>query len=194
MSRGGARWGAGRPAYRGKVEHCLRLDVRRWQREGILKAGAYGSWQWRDAETGKQTSSIGYVGGSDHVQLRYTSDGKDVNQQIRIESTPCRYGGMRPWFICPIRGERVAIVYFRAGRFACRHCQRLAYTSQSEDEIGRNWRRQGKLEARLGKYWSRPKGMHRTTHDRLKARIFDYEWQREALIEAFLQRSGFSFA
>jgi hypothetical protein len=164
----------------------LRLDVRRWQREGILESGAIGLWQWRNTETGEKTSSIGYVGGGDHVQLRYTSNGKATNQRVLIESTACNYGGTRPWFICPIRGERVAMLYFRAGRFACRLCQRLAYTSQSEDEVGRNWRRQGKLEARLGEHWSRPKGMHRATHDQLKAQIFDYEWRRDELIAHFL--------
>lgn len=81
-------------------------------------------------------------------------------------------------------GERVAVLYLRAGRFACRHGQRLAYAIQSDDAIGRSWRRQQKVKAMLRANWKRPKGMHRTTHERLMSIIWDCEeWRDLALTE-----------
>jgi hypothetical protein len=69
--------------------------------------------------------------------------------------------------------------------FACRHCSKLAYTSQSEDVTSRLWRKQRKIERRLAggagdwNGWRKPKGMHQTTFDRLRASIADIEREKD---------------
>jgi len=186
MGRGGSRYGAGRPASHIKAEHCRQIDVRRWHREGILQAGRAGGWYWTDAETGEHRASIGYCTSETTVTLLYSIDDKPSGQTVLLERTSCTYGGTRPWFVCPIRGERVAVLYLRGGRFACRQCQRLSYLSQSGDAIDRSWRRQQKVEARLAEHWSRPKGMHRSTHQRLVSAIMRCEEQREAALAQYL--------
>lgn len=125
MGTGGSRYGAGRPATHVKAEHCRRIDVRRWQREGILQAGRAGAWQWSDPNTGKQAAAIGYRANGSSVTLNYSIDGKPTTQIVWLTETACNYGGDRQWFTCPIRSERVAVLFLRAGRFACRHCQRI---------------------------------------------------------------------
>ena len=186
MGSGGSRFGAGRPAQRIKAEHCRSIDVRRWQRERILRAGASGTWGWSNSETGERTSTIGYRVGDDFVNLDYAISGKASGQRIALDRTACTYGGTRAWFVCPIRGERVAVLYLRAGRFACRHCQRIAYASQSGDVIDRTWRRQRGAEARLIGGRDRPVGMHRRTFERIKTVIADCEAVRsQALGVAF---------
>jgi len=167
MGTGGMRSGAGRPAMHVKAEHCRRIDVRRWQLEGVLRNGCAGSWQWTDAATGERLAAIGYRSDGFSVALNYSIDGRDCSQRVRLAESLCNYGGKRPWFVCPVRGERVAVLYLRAGRFACRHCQRLAYASQSGDALARGWQRQHRIEAKLGDDWQRPKGMHHATHARL---------------------------
>ena len=186
MGTGGSRYGAGRPAKHLKAEHCKKLDVRRWQREGVLKPGRSGTWQWTNSETGEQVGSIGYRADHGSVRLDYSIDGKPSGQTVRLGKSSCNYGGARQWFICPVRGERVAVLYLRAGRFACRHCQRIAYASQSQDLLGRMWRKQAKVEAKLGEDWERPKGMHKTTHERLLSIIGDCEDWRNAAFESHL--------
>ena len=192
MGRGGSRSGAGRPAMHVKSEHCRRIDVRRWHREGILQAGRAGGWQWTDAETGDRLASIGYRSDGGSVTLSYSIDGHPLAQTLRLTQSVCNYGGARPWFICPIRGERVAVLFLRAGRFACRHCQRIAYASQADDVYSRTWRTQAKAEQKLGPNWQRPKGMHDTTRERLMSIIWDCEEQRDAALashlEAMMQR------
>jgi len=180
------RYGAGRPAMHVKAEHCRRIDVRRWNREGLLAAGRTGIWQWTCGETGERLASIGYRSDGGTVTLNYSADGEAREQSIGLGRSPCNFGGTRPWFRCPIRGERVAVLYLRAGRFACRHCQRIAYASQSDDACARTWRKQAKLEASLGPDWKRPKGMHRATHERLVSLLWDCEERREMALSAFL--------
>lgn len=64
----------------------------------------------------------------------------------------------------------------------------FAYSSQSEDATGRAWRKQRKVEAKLWAGWSRPKGMHRVTHERLLTVIEGCEQLREAALSEFLCR------
>jgi hypothetical protein len=179
MSTGGSRFGAGRPATHAKVEACRLIDVRRWQREGVLHSGSAGAWSWRSQDTGERLAEIGYRCSGASVDLNYSVQGRDCSQRVLLTTSACNFGGTRPWFLCPVGGERVAVLYMRGGRFACRHCQRLAYSSQSADELGRLGRRQWRIEARLGNSFQRPKGMHQATHARLLASIWDCEARQD---------------
>ncbi len=176
------RSGAGRPGYRAKAEHLRRVDVRQWARLGYLSEGRFFSWRW--TRGGEETGSIGVrVQSPNALTLDYTitqdGTGRHVAERVNINRTACPYGGMRPWFSCPRCARRVAVLYLRRGFFACRHCQRVAYSSQSEDALDRLWRQQQKIEARLGENWRRPKGMRQATYDRLFGRLLDCEERRD---------------
>lgn len=184
MGKGGMRYGAGRPGYKVKAEHTKRLSVTRWQREGNLRAGRAFTWTW--TLDGQLTGSIGVWVLDDAVKLHYSlgsgDDRRDASQQITLERTSCNFGGTRPWFACPICLKRSGVLFLRAGRFACRRCQKIAYTSQSSDTMARTWLKQNKLEAKLGEDWARPKGMRQRTYDALLKSLWDCEERRE---EAF---------
>lgn len=193
MSRGGSRFGAGRRGWRAKVENLRNLRIRTLARAGYLRPGISYAWGWwRD---GQQVASIGAsvdaVGAA--LRLAYTltaesGEARDCVQLVPLTYTPCHFGGSRLWFGCPVCGRRVGLLLMRAGRFACRHCQRAAYACQSEDWLARNWRKQSRIEARLGENWARPKGMRHATHDALVERICDLEEQREAALAPLLAR------
>jgi hypothetical protein len=170
-----------------KAESCLRLDVRRLKREGVLDRSFCSSWGW--TRDGKQTGSIGIRPlGRYSVRLEYACDGSPCDQTVGLHYTECNMGGERVWFGCPVCRQRCAVLFMRSRRFACRQCQRLAYASQSEDEAGRSWRAQQKCERKLGTNWQRPKGMHEKTRQRLLDRISVAEMARESALEAFLTR------
>jgi hypothetical protein len=182
MGRGGMRWGAGRPAHKAKAEHLLRVDIRMWHRGGYLQVGRSFSWSWHRGE--ERTGSIGVLmHGADSLVLQYMvgAEGqrRDGSQPITLAHTACPYGNTRPWFVCPCCHGRAGLLFMRWGRFACRHCQRVAYSSQSEDELDRTWRKQTKLERRLGEHWRRPKGMRNRTRDRIVDAIIDCEERRD---------------
>jgi hypothetical protein len=186
---GGMRWGAGRPGWHVKAEHCKSIDARRWTREGILQGPRSGGWGWW-TDDGEKTGSIGYHCDGNAVTLSYSVGDTSMRQQVPILTTGCNYGGRRFWFGCPHCGRRVAVLYLRARGFACRKCNRVAYASQSEDELGRTWRKQSKLERLLGENWRRPKGMHRATFERLLERITECEGRRDAALLQWMRWHG----
>jgi hypothetical protein len=169
-------YGSGRQDGRVKTDEVPSLDVRRLHREGALEVGKQTLWTWWLG--GEETLSIRLLAQSHQVVLRHGArvDGKErtVEYPIGIEKTPCHFGGTRTWFRCPSPrcGRRVAVLY--QGRFfACRHCQRLVYASQSERREERLDRKADKLRERLG--WDgdlrrRPRGMRRRTYERLRTR------------------------
>lgn len=138
-----------RPSKKTVVENCRRLDVNQLMREGALRAGTHssGAWNWSDARTGEQKSSIGYEfwtldGTAPWLRLFYTfTETQDrLDYRVGLTTTRLRFGGVRWWFICPLVvngrpcGRRVAKLYLPPhGRyFGCRHCHDLTYTSCQE--------------------------------------------------------------
>lgn len=100
--------------------------------------------------------------------------------QIVTTSTPCHFGGARPWFVCPFCGKNTRRLYLGRDKVACRKCHNLAYPSQNETGACRSLRKLRAIWNRLG--WSmpgwgtRPKGMHATTYQRLSKTYEELEW------------------
>ena len=158
---------------------CKSLDVRYLQRDGLLTAGRSFSLNW--TRNGEKVASIQVRTEADRVSLDYRhqrggGEWKSQNYPVRLEWTPCNYGGARAWFICPAQGcgRRVAKLYLGGAIFACRHCYRLAYSSQRESTDDRATRRADKIRDRLkwepgilNGHGIKPKGMHSHTYQRL---------------------------
>jgi hypothetical protein len=155
-----------------------RLDVRKLQRDGLLKSGRTCSWKWEHddetTETVKLQTEIDLLTLTHQYKLG-NDDWKEKRFSIFLDWTSCNYGGKRVWFICSHSGcwRRVAILYGGA-TFACRHCYKLAYPCQRETTLDRATRRAEKIRSRLG--WEegffslpsgKPKGMHWNTFERL---------------------------
>ena len=171
--------GSGRPSGSGRdtVEGRRSLDVNRLHREGCLRAGWVGGWQW--SRDGEQVASISLRAEADRLHLTYRvrTDGgewEDVAETVRIIRVTCRFGGARPYFICPgiVNGlaceRRVAKLHLSWRYFLCQHCHRLGHASQSENAWDRAFRRANKIRQRLGGdpgmaalFPRRPKGMWR---------------------------------
>lgn len=164
-----------------RIEGRRSLDVRRWQRDGLLKPGWRFDWQW-------QSDNQAAVGVTVRVEERQVvlayrcewDDGSQVHLEypVILDWTPCPFGGGRYWFRCPMEGcgRRVAILHWGSSRFACRRCQGLAYSSQREDAIDRNLRRARKIKLKLGGHVDsmgscpkKPKRMRWRTYERLIA-------------------------
>ena len=194
-------FGSGRPngSGRAKVEGCRSLDVNRLHREGCLRAGWSGIWQW--TRGGERVAWINLRAERDHLHLTYRArigggDWEDVAERARIVRVGCRYGGARPYVICPgvvngrACGRRVAKLYGPGRYFVCRHCNRLSYASQSEGYLDRALRRANTIRQRLGgdpgmasPFPGRPKGMWRRSYERLHRRTFEIEMRAEEAMD-----------
>jgi hypothetical protein len=193
-------FGSGRPGWKDKVEDCRSLDVNRLHREGCLAPGYVGGWQW--TRDGERVANVSMQSTDKTLTLIYRfrqngGDWQDVQQVTGLTSTPCRFGGTRPWFICPgvvngIRcGQRVGKLHAAGRYFLCRHCYQLAYSSQSEREFDRLLRRANKLRTALGGepgtgalIATKPKGMHWQTYDARVEEIVRLEEQANQLFIA----------
>ena len=189
--------GSGRSSGYGRatVDACRSIDVNRLHRDGCLTPGWYGIQQW--TRDGEEVARIGLWAEAERVVLSYRyrfndGDWENVEEPVTIVRTPCRYGGTRPYFICPgvvngaACGRRVAKLYGPGRYFLCRYCYRLAYASQSEDTWDRTMRKANKIRMRLGgdpgmtvPFPERPKGMWQRTYDRLYADAFEAEMQAD---------------
>lgn len=171
------------------VEDYRALDVRSLARSDVVQAGHSCLWcWWRD---GERVASIAIKAEAHAIRLTYKANGEPQDYSVRLERTPCHYGGNRVWFICPAVGchRRVAKLYGGA-IFACRHCHRLNYAcqqwSQGDRGINNSWRLRRKLGCNLGwldlpaEYVARPKGRHQKTHERDIAKLQRYDAQASA--------------
>jgi len=183
--------GSGRIAGFGRtcVEEVKALDINRLNRAGCLKPGISAITSW--TRNGIADGSVRHVARADGLVLSYSWRAYDdppeaVCAFVPIIWTPCNFGGQRPWFACPRCGRKVAKLYGVGRRFLCRHCHRLPHASQSEDEIGRSFRRADRIRRRIdpdssrGDFPRRPKGMWRRTYDRLLAELIAAEDAAEA--------------
>lgn len=187
------------------VEEHRQIDVRRWSRDGLLRANNWFGLTWSSSD-GKELASIGVFVRADHVELRYrwktrNREWEDVEELVRLTTTPCHFGGERVWFFCPgmvsgrVCGRRVAILYTASRYFLCRHCYRLVYRSTREHDYERALNRAQALRRRLGGSGNvyeriplKPKGMHWRTYRRIYREIDALEERYEVGVMMHLER------
>src|SRR6516162_4544615 len=121
------------------VDDTRSLDINRLNHAGCLHPGYRGGWEWK--RDGARVAWINLFR-DDHrliLSYRYRKDGgewRDVDQPTPVVWMPCRFGGRRPYFLCPgkVNGihcyRRVTKLYGAGVYFLCRHCYQLAYACQ----------------------------------------------------------------
>lgn len=177
----------------------LWLDVRRLQQKGCLDPGKSFRWYW--TQNDQPHGDIQIRTQFDRIVLSYrhhsrSEDWQSKEYSVLLTQTPCHFGGVRQWFLCPARGcgRRVAVLY--GGEiFACRTCHQLAYESQCEEPHYRALGRAQKLHVRLGGTGAvgdglppKPKGMHWATYKKLARRLYSLEAAMDSAVAA---RFGF---
>jgi len=118
--------------------------------------GRSGTITWtRSGMWGEHKSDVGIEvctrDNDKHLRIHYvqtdrsTDEKKNFDYKIPLTTTPCRYGGVRYWFICPwyrnnvYCGRRVSKLYKDGDYFACRHCYNLTYESRNRSGMYRSF-------------------------------------------------------
>ena len=183
---------------KGTTSDMRALDIRRLQSDGLLVPGQSYGWNWLC--NGEKVASIQIRTEANRVIFSYRSrsnggEWQTMEYPVTLEWTSCHLGGRRAWFHCPARGcgRRVAVLY-GGSIFACRHCHKLAYACQRENDDDRAARRADTIRRRLG--WKpgilnsngwKPKGMHWRTYARLKSMHDEYV---QKSLEGMAERLG----
>lgn len=195
MGTGGSRYGAGRPAYRPAAGSYRRLDIRKMVRTNCIKPRNWFGWTWTN-EDGEQVASVGCAVNETASQLtvsygwRRYDEREEVSLPVRLNTTPCNYGGVRWWFLCPCCNRRVAVLFIMGVMLRCVKCGRVSYASQRVDATSRAWTKQAKLEAKLIDGWEKPKRMRWKTYARLQAGIDECEMQKDVGLFKAMARMG----
>ena len=133
------------------VEECRSLWASSFHKWGVFKPNvgyASGGVEWKNS-AGEVSSSLGYSFSqqpSPKLTLFYTltrsatGEKQDLRYDIGLATTPCRYGGLRYWFICPLVRNgypchrRITKPYLPSGgtHYGCRRCYNLTYESCQE--------------------------------------------------------------
>lgn len=164
---GSSRWGFERT--KATTDSAPSLDVRQLCQRGYLRPGASYSATWAGRSIKLRVDPAG-------LWLEELDTGRV--HRARLTSTRCNYGGVRPWFMCPRCGYRAARLYLRR-ELQCRDCHGLAYPSTRRDGIDRLRTKARALRQQLGggdvAIPPRPKGMWRTTYERLVRELVEVE-------------------
>lgn len=138
------------------VEDCRSVSISFLKKHGYLSEPCCksGTITWTNS-FGEKTSSIGvsvytlyenkYVRFYYTITKRNTGEKIECDYKVQLTTTPCHFGGVRYWFICPIInngiscGRRVGVLYQPPGEnyYGCRYCYNLSYESRNEPRLAR---------------------------------------------------------
>jgi hypothetical protein len=179
------------------LEECRSIDVRDWQRRGLLHDGCGFSWAWWQDGVPIANIRVFVFGGRVRLSYRYRRNGGEwhaIDDSIPLVTTPCHLGGARVWFSCPGCGQKAAKLYSASAYFRCQRCCGLPYASQQETVLDRANRKARKLRRKLNddggigdSIWKKPTGMHWRTFEALRAKV---EEQDEIANFAFVARAS----
>jgi hypothetical protein len=137
------------------------------------------------------------------IHFKYKHNGKDYNYHVKLDRTPCHYGGYRYWYLCPHCGKRTSVLY-RAGLYVCRRCIGANYQTQLNQPLDNIRRKMHKVASKLE--WHTvgykevpkpPKGMHKKTFTRLCGQYQGLEYRENlacmARFKSFCSRRGISY-
>jgi hypothetical protein len=156
----------------------------------VLSPGTFFSQTW--TRDGELSGNIGVLVKDGSVTRGYRlGQGQPIEQPVYFSWTRRQAGGRRPWFLCPRCIRRVALLYLRGERWACRICCDLAYRSELELKGYRGLMKARKIQARLGgdrrgfEFPDKPPRMHWKTYER---------WRRKHAAAVAKSWSGFSWS
>ena len=101
-----------------------------WTKEGRKIANIY--YEVKRSETGSIYVQLSYI--------RTFAPDEEITYPVELTTTPCNFGGVRYWFLCPLVVDgkacrrRVGKLYLPWGSryFGCRTCHDLTYRSCKE--------------------------------------------------------------
>lgn len=130
-----------------EADHITQLSIRDLTKRGIVDGMLPCTLRWQNTILGTEQKvdvAIYRKSGKQICELSYElgdpMTGKNFHQcKVSITITPCHFGGIRRWFLCPMKNDgvlckkRVAILYLKEGTFGCRHCHHLTYAAQNKN-------------------------------------------------------------
>ena len=178
------------------TEDFYSLDLRKLNKLVPLDQNCQFTLEWR--KSGKSQNVLACRLEGDVLELNYAhsrgGESVSVTDCVGLTTTPCNFGGVRKWFVCPGCNKR-ALVLYSIGRFRCRKCHNLYHPSSNEGELFRATRALCKYQDKLGgtkltaidgiNGLSKPKWMRYPTYLKLQSEVFS----RSKLFSEYYKRT-----
>lgn len=166
------------PRYRATWEQVSALDADHIGSWGAF-AGYAGPITFDDTEPAKL--HVEHDTERDTFSAFYVWKGREdeagpIRSTVRLERRSCRFGGTRPYFICPRCTRRTLRLAVLAGGMTCGRCGKITWGSRRETETQRLVRKANKVARRLGLDYfgdppKRPPHMRAATYARIMAEL-----------------------
>ena len=139
--------GQGYQINKGVAENYFKLSIFEMRQQGFFTKYFSGSvTQLADGRRNSIAAQLEPVS-QEGLQLRllytqtdhFTGEKQEFNYIVNLVSTPCNFGELRYWFLCPLVrngfkcNRRVGVLYKGGDYFGCRHCYNLSYRSRNEN-------------------------------------------------------------
>jgi len=182
-------YGSGPQSSNPDTDEAKRIDIRYMRKHGLLQPGSMGSLSWM--RRGTPNGYIWYTVAQDAEDIslnykvrQYDEDWQPMNYAVRLDVTPCRYGGKRQYFLCPNHhcSRRCEVLYSYGAYFVCRKCCGYLYSSQKGDKLDKLSDARHKLGARIFEDWNGSEGWRK--RKRMHWRTFEREHKRYRNLEA----------
>ncbi len=132
------------------VEECKSISTTFLKQHDYFCGFRGGGMKWTNSQ-GEETGSIsfrvsvqewmGEISFQCTQTQRHSGEKESLDYPVSLTATPCRYGGKRWWFICPLVkngmacNRRVLKLYLGGGKHCgCRHCYNLTSESCQEHD------------------------------------------------------------
>ncbi|MGE0408097.1 MAG: hypothetical protein AB7P23_02405 [Amphiplicatus sp.] len=166
------------PKYRATWEQVSTLDADHIASWGAL-SGYSGPITFDDTEPAKIHAE--HNPERDEFSAFYVWKGNDdgagpIRSTVRLERRPCRFGGTRAYFICPLCARRTLRLAVLPRGLCCGTCGRITWASRRETETQRLVRKANKIACRLGLDYfgdapKRPSHMRAETYAKIMAEL-----------------------
>lgn len=143
------------PNPRNTTVQMKKVELSWLRKHNYLNGLKYGniSWSCDGTQTGDINILVNTYSENPYARFTYktrpwgSEQWKDIEFEISMEHSSCRFGGKKWFFICGFRGcvNRARILYFLGDYFMCRKCANLSYESCNASQS----RRRGYLKVLL---------------------------------------------
>jgi len=127
------------------ADNLLKIPISSLKLNDFLKASIFGSIDISLDGVGFKNGIhlvVSFINKNDpylhfsYAILQPNGEYKDFEYKVNLVATPCKYGGVRHWFICPLSiggcGRQVAVLYKGNDYFGCFRCFNLTYKSRNQ--------------------------------------------------------------
>ncbi len=125
-----------------EAERCKKIMVW-WLLKNIHKTNGFRSSTVGWGEQESISVLVNVVDPNSYIQFKYSltdnqaENSRNFDYKVQLISTPCKFGGKRFWYICPLIKndipcrKRVGVLYMNGDYFGCRECCELTYKSRN---------------------------------------------------------------